>query len=231
MSNTPPPVADRADRIQRIVVMFLLLVMAVEAGVAAWLGRWLQLLVVLAVMTLTMAPILVSRRFAVLIPAQFQVLVILFVFAALFLGEVRGFYTRFWWWDIALHVSSGVLLGILGFLLVYVMNEDDRIDMHLSPGFVALFAFVFALAAGALWEIFEFSMDQLVGTTMQKPMFGDASGLTDTMWDLIVDALGALLVSLYGWRYLRRGKPSMLRTMIERFLTHNPSLFRRRKRS
>jgi hypothetical protein len=225
------PVASRADRIQRIVVMFLLLIMAVEAGVAAWLGRWLQLLVVLVVMTLTMAPILLSRRFAVHVPPQFQVLVILFVFAALFLGEIRGFYTHFWWWDIALHISSGVLLGILGFLLVYVLNEDDRIDLQLSSGFVALFAFAFALAAGALWEIFEFSMDQLVGTTMQKPMFGDMSGLTDTMWDLIVDALGALLVSLYGWRYLRRGQRSMLRSMIEHFLTRNPALFRPRKRS
>ena len=186
---------------------------------------------VLVVMALTMAPILLSRRFAVHVPPQFQVLVILFVFAALFLGEIRGFYTHFWWWDIALHISSGVLLGILGFLLVYVLNEDDRIDLQLSSGFVALFAFAFALAAGALWEIFEFSMDQLVGTTMQKPMFGDMSGLTDTMWDLIVDALGALLVSLYGWRYLRRGQRSMLRSMIEHFLTRNPALFRPRKRS
>jgi hypothetical protein len=66
---------------------------------------------------------------------------------------------------------------------------------------------------------------------MQKPMFGDMSGLTDTMWDLIVDALGALLVSLYGWRYLRRGQRSMLRSMIEHFLTRNPALFRPRKRS
>jgi hypothetical protein len=229
--SDPVPAAehpDPADRIQRAVVLVLLSIMAVEAGVAAWLGLWLQVLVVLVVMGLTLAPIALSRRFAVHIPPQFQVWVILFVFAALFLGEVRGFYTRFWWWDIALHTSSGVLLGILGFLLVYVLNENERIDLQLSPGFVAMFAFVFALAAGALWEVFEFTMDRLVGTTMQKPMLGDPSGLTDTMWDLIVDALGALLVSLYGWRYLRRGQPSMLRSMIERFLARNPRLFGKR---
>ncbi|MCB1626923.1 MAG: hypothetical protein KDI48_04275 [Xanthomonadales bacterium] len=225
MATSPPP--DLADRIQRGVVWLLVAVMAIEAIVAGWLGRWLQLLVVLAVMGLTLAPLALSRRFAVHVPPQFQVLVIAFVFAALYLGEVRGYYTRYWWWDIALHTSSGALLGILGFLLVYVLNENRRIDLHLSPGFVALFAFGFALAAGALWEIFEFSMDKLVGTHMQKPMLGDLSGLTDTMWDLIVDALGALLAALYGWRYLRRGQRSLLRQLIERFVSSNPRLFRR----
>lgn len=225
--SQPAPPPSTADRVQRAVVLLLVGVMAIEAGVAIWLGRWLQLLVVLAVMGLTLLPLALSRRFAVHIPPQFQVLVIAFVFAALFLGEVRGYYTRYWWWDIALHTSSGVLLGILGFLLVYVFNEDERIDLHLSPGFVALFAFVFALAIGTVWEIFEFSMDRLAGTTMQKPMFGDASGLTDTMWDLIVDALGALAVALYGRRYLRRGQRSMLRDLIEGFLSRNPRLFRR----
>jgi hypothetical protein len=28
-------------------------------------------------------------------------------------------------------------------------------------------------------------------------------GLTDTMWDLIVDALGAAAMSLIGWRYIK----------------------------
>jgi hypothetical protein len=49
------------------------------------------------------------------------------------------------------------------------------------------------------WEIFEFSMDQIFGLNMQKPMLGDPSGLTDTMWDMIVNLIGAAIVSLSGW--------------------------------
>ena len=49
---------------------------------------------------------------------------------------------------------------------------------------------------GALWEILEFAIDQTFGTTMQK------SGLVDTMWDLIVDGLGALTISILGYGYL-----------------------------
>ena len=76
-------------------------------------------------------------------------------------------------WDSALRASSGLHLGILGFLLVYAMNESKRIDLHLQAGLVALLAF-----------------KQVFGTTMPKPTLGYSSGLTDARWDLIVDALG-----------------------------------------
>jgi hypothetical protein len=167
-----------------------------------------------------------NRKFRFYIPAEFQILTIIFVFAALFLGEIHRYYDRWWWWDIALHGSSGLLLGIFGFLLVYVLNENERAQLSMRPRFIALFAFVFAVAVGALWEIFEFAVDQIFGANMQKPMLGDDSGLTDTMWDLIVDAIGALIISLWGWWYLMRRKRSFIEVWIDKFITRNPHLFR-----
>jgi len=72
-----------------------------------------------------------------------------------------------------------------------------------KPGFVAVFAFMFSVGIGALWEIFEFPMDRIFATNMQKPMLGDPSGPTDTMWDLIVDTVGAAAIALMGYRYLK----------------------------
>ncbi|MDX1561429.1 MAG: hypothetical protein R3305_00800, partial [Gammaproteobacteria bacterium] len=157
--------------------------------------------------------------------SEFQVAAVAFIFAALFLGEIRSYYDRFWWWDIALHASSGLLLGILGFLLVYILNENERADLHMRPRFVALFAFLFAFAVGAAWEVFEFSMDRLFGTQMQKPMFGDDSGLTDTMWDLIVDGVGAFVVATLGWWYSRKQRRSFITTWVRKFIEKNPRLF------
>jgi hypothetical protein len=68
-------------------------------------------------------------------------------------------------------------------------------------------------------------MDQLFGMNMQKPMFDDPSGLTDTMWDLIVDAVGTILVAVYGYRYMRRGERSLIEGWIQRFIKTNPRLF------
>jgi len=152
---------------------------------------------------------------------------VIFVFSALFLGEVQSYYLRIWWWDIALHTSSGLLAGLLGFLLIYVLNESDHVDIYMRPRFVAIFAFMFAVAVGTLWEIFEFSMDMLAGTDMQKSMFGDPSGLTDTMWDMIVNALGALVISGLGWWYMRQSERSFIEAWIRKFIERNPRLFRR----
>lgn len=200
----------------------------IEVLVALWTQRWFTGFFTVLIMLVTFLPVLLERRFRIHIPPEMQLLAIAFVFASLFLGEVRDYYNRFWWWDIVLHTSSGFLLGIFGFLLVHVLNEAERVQVHMKPGFVAFFAFLFALGVGALWEIFEFTMDQVAGTTMQKPMLGDPSGLTDTMWDLIVDALGALVISVLGWRYLKNPqKASFLERWIGEFVERNPRFFRK----
>lgn len=216
---------DLPTRVQRGVLIVLQLTMAAELVAVLYEKQWINAFLVMAIMAVVLAPAALGRRFRVYIPAEFQVLVILFTFAALFLGEMRSYYERIWWWDIALHASSGLLLGILGLLLVYVLNEDERVEIHMRPRFVALFAFVFAVAVGVMWEIFEFAMDRTVGTRMQKPMFGDPSGLTDTMWDLIVNALGALGISVFGWWYMSRREQSFIERWIRRFIERNPRLF------
>jgi hypothetical protein len=201
-------------------------VMTVELMFLLGEGLWMSALWLLAIMAITSAPALLGDRLPVRIPPEYEILAILFVFASLFLGEFRSYYERFWWWDIALHTTSGLLLGILGFLLVYVLNENKRIELHMRPGFVALFAFVFAIGVGTLWEIFEFAADRIFGTRMQKPMLGDASGLTDTMWDLIVDALGAAAISVFGWWNMKRNERSFIEIWIGRFIERNPGMFR-----
>jgi len=120
-------------------------------------------------------------------------------------------------------------MGIAGFLLVYLLNESKRVALHMTPGFISLFAFSFSVTIGTLWEIFEFAMDQLFGLNMQKAMLSDSSGLTDTMWDMIVNAIGALIISFLGWRYLKRQQIFFIRDWIRTFIQKNPSLFRKQQ--
>ena len=214
------------SRLQIGVLLILQTVMAVELVLLLAQGMWVSGVWLLAIMAITGSTALLRHRLPVRIPAEYELLAILFVFGALFLGEFRSYYERFWWWDIALHATSGLLLGILGFLLVYVLNESKRIDLHMRPGFVALFAFLFAVTVGTFWEIFEFTVDQVLGTTMQKPMLGDPSGLTDTIWDLIVDALGALVISAFAWWHMKRNRRSFVDSWSDRFIERNPQLFR-----
>ena len=222
--------SDRAERIHRLLMIFLLGVLGIELVAVVYEGHWVHAFLIVAISLVTLTPMLLGRQYQIHIPAEFQILTVLFVFAALFLGEIRDYYDRLWWWDMALHASSGLMLGIFGFLLVFVLNQDPRVQMSLRPRFVALFAFMFAVTLGALWEIFEFTMDKVFGTNMQKPMLGDPSGLTDTMWDMIVNAIGAAIISLVGWRYMRRERESYVDSWARRFIERNPQLFERHKK-
>jgi uncharacterized membrane protein YjdF len=210
-------------------VTFVLQAVLVVGVIAEILAKqWFAAVITSGIILVTFVPLFLQRQFRVFIPPEFALFSIVFVFASLFLGEVHGYYARYWWWDIALHAASGFLLGIVGFLLVYVLNEAEAVDLHLRPGFVALFSFLFSLGIGTLWEIFEFGMDSFFGTNMQKPMLGDPSGLTDTMWDLIVDALGALVIAVLGYGYIRAAKnESFLERWIQDFIRTNPRFFDR----
>ena len=82
-----------------------------------------------------------------------------------------------------------------------------------------MFSFCFAVAIGVLWEIFEFTMDNLFGLNMQK------SGLLDTMSDLIIDSIGAFLVSVSGFVYMKKWTVQIFSRLIRKFIEKNPRLF------
>lgn len=207
------------NRLHKRLSLFLQAIMVLGLAGALYERQYLTAALVGCIIILTVLPTLLGRRFNVFIPPEFEMVSVGFIFLSLFLGEVRSYYQRFWWWDAVLHTGSGFLLGIFGFLLVYVLNQEKNIQLHMRPAFVALFSFVFAVAIGAVWEIFEFSMDNAFGLNMQK------SGLRDTMWDLIVDTVGAFVVSTGGYIYMKRGMKSFVERWIMTFIDTNPHLF------
>jgi hypothetical protein len=208
----------------------LQLALLVGLAIELYEAQWMNAALVLGILVVTFLPRVLARGLELFVPPQLELMAIGFVFASVFLGETRDFYGRFWWWDVLLHATSGGLLGALGFLLVYVLNETPRIELRMRPRFLAFFAFCFAVTIGTAWEIFEFGMDRVFGTTMQKPTLRDPSGLTDTMEDLIVDAIGAGIVVVLGHRSVRRGVDSWTARVIDRFVAANPRLFPERSR-
>jgi hypothetical protein len=202
------------------------LFMAAGAALLFFKGDYQAGAVTLVILTITFLPLFMRNYFHVRIPAEFETLTVLFICLSLFLGEVQEFYLKYWWWDFVLHGGAGLLVGMTGFLLVYTLNQKVTAGLHLTPRFIAIFAFMFALGIGYIWELFEFGMDRFFGFNMQK------SGLVDTMADMIVNLVGALLVSLAGYGYLRApNTDSRLMRMVHKFTASNPRIFRRRAAS
>ena len=191
-------------------------ILAVATVFALVTARWSTVFVSVTAIVVTLLPAIFSERFRIILPLGFLAAISVFVFATLFLGEVFDFYNRFWWWDVVLHGFSAMGFGIIGFLFVFFLFEGDRYAA--PPWALGLIAFAFALSIGALWEIFEFAMDQLFGLNMQK------SGLIDTMWDLIVDTGGAALGASAGFFWLK-GRNNTLSALIEEFVNSNRALY------
>jgi len=163
-------------------------------------------------LVLMVGPVFIRSKFRLKIPAWLHITVTVFIFAHFVLGEIFRLYDHSNLFDKILHVTSGVVIGICGFSIVYVFNKKRINHVNLSPFFVAMFAFCFAVTLLTLWEVFEFTVDSFFGRNMQR--WKDAppnietgyqgSGLIDTMVDIIVGMIGAAVVCVGGWFVLRK---------------------------
>ena len=92
----------------------------------------------------------------------------------------------------------------------------------MTPFFVAFFAFNFAITLGAVWEIYEYTADGILGLNMQKFALEDGTllmgreALSDTMEDLIVDGIGALVINIIGYISLKYNKGWIEKLLIKR---------------
>ncbi len=161
----------------------------------------------LVVMTL---PGLIEARQRVDLPEVLEILYFVFLFMAIFLGSIRNFYERVPHWDTVLHFFSSLMLGFFGFYLVAMLNSSKRVPLYMTPLFVAFFSFCFTMMIGVLWEVYEFVIDGAFIQNMQRFTLEDGTlllgraALNDTMMDFVVNGVGALAVSVWGYGHLKR---------------------------
>ena len=192
-------------------------------GLIVFLRRrnWENVFLTVAVIGLTLTPALLQRRYRVFIPPEFQLISAAFVFLSLFLGSATDFYYKYWWWDVVLHTGSGFLMGIVGFIALFLLNHTRQLPAGMRPAFVCFFGVTFSVTLGVLWEIFEYVVDRFTDANMQS----QETGVVDTMHDLIVDTIGAVIVALMGWSYARTGRYSFIADGVGSFVRNNARFF------
>ena len=126
--------------------------------------------VMLCVLTLLLftLPSMIERRLKVDLPDTLEIIILLFIYAAEILGEIRAFYILFPFWDTMLHTLNGFLCAAIGFSLIDLLNRSRKFTFSLSPLYLAIVAFCFSMTVGVLWEFFECLMDQFFFLDMQK---------------------------------------------------------------
>ena len=215
-------------------------------------GEYESAFICLLVLALFMLPFFIQQNFGIELPSTLEIIILLFIFAAEILGELKCYFITFSHWDSMLHTTTGFLCAATGFALIDILNRNSRIKFQLSPIYVALTAFCFSMTVGVLWEFFEFGMDRLFLMDMQKdtvvqsitsvmldptnsniPVTIDGItsvavngqdlgfdgyldiGLYDTMEDLFVNFVGAVVFSTIGYFYIKhRGQGKLAKAFI-----------------
>ena len=220
-----------------IVVYLVLRALVVLTLVWAAVNKqWESVFTCGLVLVLFLMPSIVEKRFSFKMPSTLEIIILFFIFAAEILGELQAFYIKYHFWDTMLHTTNGFLCAAFGYGMVDLLNRNDKIKMQLSPFFLAFVSFCFSMTIGVLWEFFEFGMDRIFLTDMQKdtvvnvisstmldPTASNKSviirnvtdvvvngenlglggyldiGLFDTMKDLFVNFIGAVVFSVIGF--------------------------------
>lgn len=162
-------------------------------------GDWQSAIGAALILALMLVPAVLKGRYRLYLPFTLELAIVVFIFLTLFLGGVARFYDWVPFWDKFLHFQSGLLLGAVGYVLVYILNEHRKTHLNLSPGFVSFFAVAFSLTIGVIWEVVEFIIDVAFATHWQLHN-------ADTMMDLIADGVGALIISIAGYFWMYRYK-------------------------
>ena len=140
-----------------------------------------------------------------------------FTFAAYTLGVGCALYKILPGYDKLLHMFSGTLTMMLALPLFYYLKTGHRVeksDCALAVGF----CLTTALAVAGVWELAEYAVSLLAGI---DPQCVQATGVGETMKDMLVCTLGAGLAVPSLIRFYREGRGGILFGWTEIFLEKN----------
>lgn len=150
----------------RLIVIVLLLRSVVTRN-------WNEAFYCVLTLVLFMLPSIIEKKLRLELPSVLEIVVLLFIFAGEIMGEIGLMFHRIAGWDLILHTVTGFMMAAIGIALIDVLNNSPKINMSLSPFFVAFVAFCFSMTIGVLWEFAEYSADRFLGSDMQKDTIVD----------------------------------------------------------
>lgn len=244
-----------------VLTIYLLLRFFVVAVMVSQfsLGNYNNAFLCILTLILFLIPDFAEKKLQIKLPGTLEIIILLFIFSAQILGEIKAYYLSVPYWDSILHTLNGFLMAAIGFAMIDILNRTDKFHMNLSPIFVALFAVCFSVTIGVFWEFFEFGMDCVFKTDMQKDAYIDTVssvmlnptgqnsplvinvnqvslnngelvmdkyldiGLIDTMTDMGVNAVGAVIFSMLGFVYIKnRDKAKFIENFLPQKIQPEP---------
>ena len=153
----------------------------------------------------------IVRKFSSKVNDLIELIILLFILFAQLLGSILHFYGIIYWYDSFMHYISGILTSFLAVIILILFNKYDDNDKV----FNVIFILSITLMVASLWEIFEFTTDNLLGGDAQRVV---ATGVTDTMKDIICALLGSILFSFCYLYECLKNKTLLIKEFIKKLI-------------
>ena len=153
------------------------------------IGSYDRLLGDITIPLVLLLPRIFKKIFKIKITDAMELVYIIFIILAQFLGSVVNLYNTTWWYDLFAHFISGVLTSILALVVMDwfgVYNEKKK-------GFNFLFIICFTLMVASIWEFLEYGADTFLKMNVQHSI---ETGVSDTMEDMLIAFLGSIIVGI-----------------------------------
>lgn len=167
----------RRVRIFKRILSFIVLILAIATMVALFYVKkekmrvrlFFSLLQYIAMSIVLISPRLLKKFANFEVPVEVHISVTAFAFLGLVLGDGLNFYGKIGWWDSLLHFTSGIILSFIAlWLLQMLILRRKYLFMHRA--LLYIFVVAFSLAVGAVWELCEYTVDDIFHTNNQQYM-------------------------------------------------------------
>lgn len=187
---------------------FLRVTLIISLILTIYYKEWLSVLITI----LTLVSSYFDKFFMskwIKVPIELTVIIVVFIYLTIFLWDVWGLYTKYYWRDSLYHFLSWVILWLIWFIILNTLFKAYNIN---SPIFIiCFFSFCFAVSIWALWEICEFAFDEFFWLDSQSArwlvnsewIIESRLWVVDTMKDIILNTSWALISTLIWYKYLK----------------------------
>ena len=141
----------------------------------------------------------ILKKLGVRTSAIIEIIFLIFLFISSILGSLFHFYEFEDYFDKIAHLLSGIVTAIVGI----IMLKKWRIKSKHQLSFDIILMNILSLAIASAWEIYEFVASKALNSDLQRV---GASGVTDTVHDMIVALIGSLMVSVMYYAIVRNEK-------------------------
>lgn len=129
-------------------------------------GNFSNIIFCIVILLIYILPYIVQKKLKINLSLTLKILFYSFIYTSVILGEIYNFYEKFCLLDTILHILSGFLMGIIGYIIIGLLNNKTKFS--LTPIFILFITFSFSITMGTLWELVEFSTDKYIKKDCQR---------------------------------------------------------------